>query len=902
MQIIGEFRDRYNNKCTVEFISASQPGVIHRLDGSEGIWLDGKEPVIIDSQNDDLFDPVVRTTCTVRLVTNTWAGDLFYGNSVRSVRCQVRRGDRVLFDGYVSPVTYEQGWSKQNEGFTVECVDRLSTLDQYNYRNTRAGEYESRKASSAQVSFRDIIRTVLGSMPGAVWYDKSRAVTPGREAQVFDDLGIGESVIYGDDFDSMMKEIDILTHILNYLTLAVTEQGGDFWIYDRAGVKKGTRPDWVNLLDNSTHTKTPVTRIISGEDHLDNNTTVSLSEAYNQIQVNCSVDNQDDVVESPFDTDSLYSEFKNKQPYMREIISEGEGESAHDAFHAAISNLPSTYDALTVTDWYIQVMDSKNWVMNPQSPTPYEKNQAGAAINQYKFLDRLLEAPGRAVLLRAGKIEKKGSSATDNSLTAKVDMTNYMYISVNGNMGDTHSTGRPNSGDLSQYNPIAEYTANNSQGVYSPSDDAITNYIVFTGKIILQPQWPVRDGYVNGSGGLTPVRGQESYIRSWSIALMGSDWEYTIPSENNGDGRLYRRYWYRVSDPADSQDIPSLTRYTELSGKGLMMPAKDMSTDYNKKDKHEDVFRYNYNADHEEKDTICKIPVLVCELIIGNKRLVELDAMNQNKRSEFRWVDKDTDFTDPYTNEVVKYFTLGFDVKIDDCLIGTEFSLQNTLSWTQNIDAEGTAAPITKDDALSGNLTFRIVSLIETGWEDVTRIHPTVWRHTAWTTAERPILPFVQNVILKEFGAKLYSDGGGNEVWEEKDLIYVSDEQTEYVNKKDDIDFEIITQLDSQTLKDKGVRAGVFKNACVNRTAGKPLEKLYNAVTGETARPEEIYVDQMYREYHTPKIMMTTGLRDTDSVDFRNLYIPKSIASNFFVQSIGRDVRSAKAVLTLRQV
>lgn len=900
MQIIGEFRDRYHNKCTVEFISASEPGRTVRLDGSSHIWLDGREPVRIECQTDDLFEPVIRSTCTVRLVTDDWAGDLFYGNNARSVRCQVRRGDRILFDGFVSPVTYEQGWSKKNEAFQVECVDRLSTMDQYKYRNVRAGNYAAMREASAQVSFRDIIHTLFDSLPGAVWYDLSRASAPGREAQAFDDLGIGESVIYGDDFDSLMSEVDILSHVLNYMTLAIVEQGGDFWIYDRAAVKKGTRNRWMDLKTGGYVTKTPITKIISGEDHLDANTTVSLSEAFNQIQVNCDVENQDDVITSPFDTDSLYSEFKYKQPYMREIISQGEGEDAHNAFHDAIDGISSTYDGLTLTDWYVQVMDSKNWVMNPQAPTPYERNAAGEAINQYKFLDRLLEAPGRAVLVRCGKIEKKGTSATDNSLTAKIDMSNYMYISVNGNRGDTQATGRPNSNDLAQYNPIAEYTANNSQGVYSPSDDAITNYIVFTGKISLQPQWAVQQGKARENG--QTVTGQESYSIPFSLGFnLLDNWEYTIPSEDNDDGRLYRRYWYRISDPADAQDIKTLTKYTEYNGKGLMMPAKDMSTEYNKKDKHEDVFRYNYNADHNQNDVICKIPILICELIIGNKRLVELDAMNQNKRSEFRWVDKDADFTDPYTNEVIKYFTLGFDVKIEDYLIGTEFELQNTLSWNQNIDAEGTAVPITKDDALSGNLTFRIVSLVETGWEDITRIHPSFWRHTDWTTAERPLLPFVQNVILKDFGAKLYSDGGGNEVWEEKDLIYVSDEQTDYVNKRDDIDFQIITQLDSQTLKDKGVKSGVFKNACVNRVTGKPLEKLYNAVTADLARAEEIYVDQMYQEYRRPKIMMTTGLKDDEKIDFRNLYIPKSIASNFFVQSISRDVRQCKATLVLRQ-
>ena len=49
-----------------------------------------------------------------------------------------------------------------------------------------------------------------------------------------------------------------------------------------------------------------------------------------------------------------------------------------------------------------------------------------------------------------------------------------------------------------------------------------------------------------------------------------------------------------------------------------------------------------------------------------------------------------------------------------------------------NLDAKGTAIPIKKSDALSGAVVFRILGPVNLTWNDITRRHPSFWRHTKW--------------------------------------------------------------------------------------------------------------------------------------------------------------------------
>jgi hypothetical protein len=62
-------------------------------------------------------------------------------------------------------------------------------------------------------------------------------------------------------------------------------------------------------------------------------------------------------------------------------------------------------------------------------------------------------------------------------------------------------------------------------------------------------------------------------------------------------------------------------------------------------------------------------------------------------------------------------FSLGINPSIGDYLLCKEWSISNTLKASSNVDAEGTAIPIKASDNLSGEITFRIISPVYSGWE-----------------------------------------------------------------------------------------------------------------------------------------------------------------------------------------
>jgi len=127
-------------------------------------------------------------------------------------------------------------------------------------------------------------------------------------------------------------------------------------------------------------------------------------------------------------------------------------------------------------------------------------------------------------------------------------------------------------------------------------------------------------------------------------------------------------------------------------------------------------------------------------------------------------------------------------------------------------------------------------------YDEITRRAPSFWHHTKWTTTSKSVLSHLESIIIKDFEAKLYSDGTTDDAGD-NDLIYVSDETDRFISKNDDTTFKFITQLTKDEAFEKGLSNTVNQNAVVNMTLNTPVRSIYNALTSETAKPEEHYVD-----------------------------------------------------------
>lgn len=897
MYIHGSFLSQQSDTITVHIVTGNDRTQTIEIGTEKADVYFSEDPAEIENEVNDTFDVLLRNSAKIRLLCGNLIKDLF-STSCRDAVVNIYKNDTCIFAGFIEPQTLSQPYNNRWDELELNCIDALSALQYSKYKNVGALGviYTFVKAEAAQRSFYDIATEILqgvtegldilGNQNIKFWYDGSKAVDAqtANRYQVFRQLSISDLLFLGDDESDVWQQDEVLEELLKYLNLHIVQDGFNFYIFSWESVK--ATPDkiiWHDIVANSTKTTAQQAVTIALANVADCDTTISIGDVYNQLLLTAKVENIESVIESPLDDDLLVSPYINKQKYLTEYSSDGEGKTAYNAFYAMTHDQKTTYGAGAITDWYLQVMRNKQWTFPMKGNTDIDIVDyfGSEGTNQHALPDWLGQAPGAAIMA-LGSV-KMNTANDDNSPTSKVNMINYLAVSVNGNgIDNDENKTYPSVADIQKNIPYAVYTGNKAGGVFSPSDDKTTNYIVLSGKVILNPIMRQTNTYTKlhnkeWHGGLPMgLKENEIYV-----------WHQTVPSRNNGDGRYYTRQYWQAETP-DKE-----VSWHEGADSGFYPYTGEGPEEY----------EFKYSAVGDSTDTISKVAVLACMLIIGDKCVVETGTEGQT--TDFVWQKykerSECQSDDEYYQQC---FTIGFDPKIGDKLVGTEFSIQNNIDYKMGIDAEGIAIPITKGDKISGQVRFMILGPVNATWDVITRRHPTFFRHTKWSSSSVPLLAHVSSILIKSFEVKVYSDNGlisnGND---DNDIIYMSDTKETFVNKKDDLEFKINSALTATECAQLGVSNTVKLSTPLNISTGDGVLEVYDRNGNVKAKPEQIYVDSYYTEYHKPRIVMEQKLRDIDNVvSLFNHYRHEALNKEFFVQGIGRNLIEGRADLTLKEI
>lgn len=897
MYIHGSFLSQQSDTITVHIVTGNDRTQTIEIGTEKADVYFSEDPAEIENEVNDTFDVLLRNSAKIRLLCGNLIKDLF-STSCRDAVVNIYKNDTCIFAGFIEPQTLSQPYNDRWDELELNCIDALSALQYSKYKNVGALGviYAFVKAEAAQRSFYDIATEILkgvtegldilGNQNIKFWYDGSKAVDAQtvNRYQVFKQLSISDLLFLGDDESDVWQQDEVLEELLKYLNLHIVQDGFNFYIFSWESVKAA--PDkiiWHDIVANNTKTTAQQAVTIALANVADCDTTISIGDVYNQLQLTAKVEDIESVIESPLDDDLLVSPYINKQKYLTEYSSDGEGKTAYNAFYAMTHDQKTTYGAGAITDWYVQVMRNKQWTFPMKGNTDIDIVDyfGSEGTNQHALPDWLGQAPGAAIMA-LGSV-KMNTANDDNSPTSKVNMTNYLAVSVNGNgIDNDENKTYPSVADIQKNIPYAVYTGNKAGGVFSPSDEKTTNYIVLSGKVILNPIMRQTNTYTNlhnkeWHGGL-PIGLKENEIYVW---------HQTVPSRNNGDGRYYTRQYWQAETP-DKE-----VSWHEGADSGFYPYTGEGPEEY----------EFKYSAVGDSTDTISKVAVLACMLVIGDKCVVETGTDGQT--TDFVWQKykerSECQSDDEYYQQC---FTIGFDPKIGDKLVGTEFSIQNNIDYKMGIDAEGIAIPITKGDKISGQVRFMILGPVNATWDVITRRHPTFFRHTKWSSSSVPLLAHVSSILIKSFEVKVYSDNGlisnGND---DNDIIYMSDTKETFVNKKDDLEFKINSALTATECAQLGVSNTVKLSTPLNISTGDGVLEVYDRNGNVKAKPEQIYVDSYYTEYHKPRIVMEQKLRDIDNVvSLFNHYRHEALGKEFFVQGIGRNLIEGRADLTLKEI
>lgn len=884
MYFYGSFLTQLGETVTVHIVTENSRAIQVEIGDEKGGVFFTTNPVEIENSVNDTFDHLLRSQATIRLLVRDFIPD-FFCTSCRDAVVNIFKGDKCIFAGFIEPQTYSQGYNEVFDELEISCIDVLSALHYSKYRNVGGLGvlYEVVKANAGQRIFSDIITDILNSVCAAIditgvggvryYYDGSKSLTANANRYgIFTQLAISELLFLGEEEDDVWQQDEVLASMLKYLNLHIVQDGLQFYIFSWESVKSTNAISWRELTTGTTDTTTKICIEFGVSNAASNDTTISIGEVFNQILLTCKVESVENVIESPLDDNALVSPYSNKQKYLTEYSSDGNGKTASNAFYAMTHGADTDYAEGVITDWYLQVMNNPSWVF-PEVGTganlidKYCKNNANQQI-----LPNRMPLEQCAAIISLGKVENK-TDHKDNAPVSKIDMTDYLVVSVNGNGVDNEQTTYPTETSLRDSAPCAVYNGGTTGGIYSPSDPNTTNYIVLSGKIVLNPLMDFTDSYT------------ALYTNTWGLHYLG--WTKTVPSRTNGDGRFYTQKYYKAATPFNAPV------WDEDTTRGLVPFTETGPQQY----------KFKYSAVGDSTDKISKIAVLACMLIIGDKCVVETGTSGQI--SDFVWRKYKTREQCADDDEYHQQsFTIGFDPKIGDKLIGTEFDLQNNIDYNVGIDAEGIAIPIRKSDKLSGAVKFMILGPVNSMWSEITRRHRTWFRREKWYSDAVPLLAHVSSIFMKSFEVKIYSDNGLINNAGDNDIVYMSDTRENFVNRKDDIEFEINSALTLTECQQLGVTDSVKLSTPLDLTTGYGLLSIYDHTKQQQAKPEQLYVDSYYTEYHKPRIQMVQKLDDRGGiVSLFNLYKHPAMTDKvFYVQGISRNLIEGYAELTAKEV
>lgn len=894
MTYSGYFKT-YDNKKTYTVTIGNGIGVTHDIidpldesyDYPDKVMFD-PDPVTITADRQDLQKRIIISQATINLISNTDLTEDFFANTSREIPVEITCDGNTVFYGYVDPLQFDQGYAYNWEKIQVNATDPLGALEEMYIGQIQDIDQESTLTTT------NLINAILETA-GIELVDYAGVNEDVMDAM--DNTNIKLWNFFGDSQDDWMTLDESLSEICRYFNLYVAYWNGA-----------------AHVTCTINNTPSAISIQSFKEAAADTSTSISVDETYAQAMLTCEIEPEDDLITSITDKDFLKSDFKNAEVYMNEVISSGEGHDADDQFKHFL--WPERFrDIGYEHTWempnYIQVLKNEAW--------DFGSNSYLSQNSQIGVLGWLKQNPGRGALLGFGRGTKQNK--LDNSIQAPPDISPYFVISTCGTYDDS-TTGKTAMESICGGDPVCEYIGLAS-AILSPPDSTITNYIVISGKILLNPLQKLtgplwsKDEYKiqNTIEGCKTVWSANSSI---SIvdghAVLSTTWHHTVPHPSNDDGAYYQQKWVGLSQ---SSGVGSPGIYGYLDN-----------------EKNKDL-KYEYNNTGDRIDTLTKLPIIACQLVVGDKPddVVEGSVEDTRKwccerlfdgergqndfewRTLYEWRSIFNTVGVENAATAYPYITIGIDPAIDDCIVGQSKGISINVPGFN-----GTAIPIKYTDQLSGNVSFKILGPYNTVWHKTNKTTHRkwlFWKCSHMSDEYIPILQHAQSIMISNLKIELNTDGGAVSEYAmnaDNDLVYYSATDPTYLNRLEET-VKICTPLTLAECETTGVKYQI-SNSYVYTTENKPFYGLGGHMEDEQPvgyiKPEECLVDYYYREYHEPSRMISTKLFGDKvgsnglygqmiNADMLNSYVNGlAISGNYRIMSYEADLKRKTVDYTFR--
>jgi len=872
----------------------------------EQLYFSAESAVEITVETNDIFDVAIRQSATIHLESASFISDFFRADP-RESEVRIWREDAMIFRGMVLPMTLDQPFQEVIDSLDVNLIDCLSALEYYPYRRVMGDKGEVR-------SFREIIGAALNfvapDMPIVATgvYDTDSTAS---HAEMLD-AKINTSIFLGDEEEDDENMLTVVEGLLQYLNLHITQQGNSFRIFR-----------WEDVKQCDTSEISSKTKIFYGTDN-----NISIGEIYNKISVEVKGDEKEDLLESPLENGDLTSPFANSQIYCREIYQMKDGGSWEALARLAIGeSFPDVRnDETYMREWYIRVMEHPKWNFYGTGYQPvkwngsldvtkedfYTQTFGTGDKTQWEYQNKLPDllsnvvSGNGAALLRVGTAQTSYKKEEWNP-PSRLNERTSMIINVGGRKSSHNSSSIGSMAEPQWAMPRAIYTGAEEGISLSPADDDTTRYIVFTGKVGLSPRIVTPNTWAHLRDVINQYKREHNgALPSDSVIRENSNWVASDEKERS----MVREYLKQRTpssgaetylepdntthlDMYDDEEADRLFKYT-----GYTNWYKWVYTDYGT---GKPIGQLVWDV--KEADTTRKVGILTCMLKIGDKVLCE--KTGNGEIGDLVWEKFRTLQECGSMEEFLKQtFTLGIDPKNGDYLVGPSYDVANNVHYTMRIDEEGMAIPVRRSDGVSGKVQFAILGPCDIVFNEKKRItcdrfsfllgkEPTEGEH---------IMEWVSAIWFDDFEIKILSDNAGIDPLEDVSLVYTSDTDDSFLNAHESSAFIVGSALTVEERRELGMKDEVRENTVMHPTTSEGVITVYDPITGDTAKPEQLYVDNYYRECSRPHISLTQSVWESEGEFFRTYTHQALPGKKFYPIAIERDLKSGSATLTLREV
>lgn len=857
-----------------------------------------KSPVEISCDMEDTFENVFIRECKINLVSNFDIRPYVVANNYTDIPVEIRYDNAsgtILFSGFVIPLSFNQPFALEWNKFTLQCVDKLGILEYIKFppllssRDYNTPRYFMNMALN-QCGFTSIAYNIE--------YDHTTDTT------------INPTIFIGESEDDWMTCKEVLEEIGKVY-------GCWYW-------QDGDICNVENILLNDLST----TSLITKDDCTSNDANISVTECYNQVKCTVDISTVDSEIIDPFKDEYLIPTTDKKERILTELAYEGSNKDV--GFYKQIG--PYQHIAKGFVGWCYMARAYKNWIPSAgvnqidKKLSVYEHycqiyrsllfdfgdhsyltdGGGSATTNPSATLAWLYQHPGEGAFIAIGKTDNI-NQPTDKSPISVPDVKNYLVIQVGGHGDDSITEANRISAQIQQKmnsGGICWYTMPNVMNI-TPNDISTTNYIIISGKITLNPIQPKTGPQWSDNSYTKSLNTIQSCINVWDQVDWDSPYNYTsiVMSDRQvdfkDDKRYYQNYtWNTVpEDPFQNTGIWPYNQNPNISTI-IASPILASETKY---------FKYigtGYSEDSGdpiEVDYINKIPIIACELKIGDKYLIE-DFNAEAAYSQYgsipfyaykqvyRWCTLSECPTVNGTKQT--WFTLGVDPKVNDYIIGTSMDIQNTVVPEMGLDGKtGFAIPISYSDNLHGNLTFRILGPYNSTFDEMSKEwhwNLFFWNYNTTEHDVHYILAHTENIYIEDIKFEAVSDNARkSQLNDDNDLVYCSDLNATYIDDKD-FNCKFCTSLTSQEVTDLGIDYSL-NNSAILTTGGQPWNGMTYANVNNV-KLEEARVSEQYNMWKKPRnvIELSMKLEEPDKNNYKKNYTFNYVSGTYRI--ISRDI------------